>query len=262
MQHRLVQCAVAPWLLVIPARLAAQVDYRNLDGRRPSMVEDAYPIERHELDWSVQYGVQTGAGTVHSFGPELSWGALRNGSVGLSLDWDPIRSGGAAGPRLRSRAFGFANLAGESPSLPALAVRADVATPLDGGDFGAASLTLTGIVTRSWGMTRLHLNGAWTVASPAEAVGQSEPRWWAGLAVDRTLFRTSTLLIGEVVAERAVGGSGQGWRAGIGLRRQVSPTVVLDAGFALLRGDRDGFAMTIGLSHAFAIAGLMPRGPR
>ncbi len=260
MQCRVVQCALALSVSPISASLGAQIDYRNLDGHRPSRVEDAYPIERHAFEFSLPYRLETGPGSVYSFTPELAWGAFRNGSVGVSVDWQWLRSGVAArAPRVRSNAFLLANLAGESPGRPALAVRADLASPLDGGGVGSASLTLGGIATRSWGLVRLHLNGGWTVAAPSDPLLRSEPRWWAGLAVDRTLFRTSTLLIGELVAERAIGRSDPDWTVGLGLRRQMTPTVVFDVGAELVRGDRDRFGMTVGMSHAFAIAGLMTR---
>jgi hypothetical protein len=87
-------------------------------------------------------------------------------------------------------------------------------------------------------------------------------RWWAGAALDQTLIRSSVLLLGEVYVTQSVTGDPVAVNAGLGLRYQWRPTTVLDLGIA--RGLRDDLgpelAMTIGLSQAFAIAGLMPRG--
>jgi hypothetical protein len=249
----------APWLVAtaalwaIPVRLAAQVDYRNLDGGRPSTVADAYPIERHAFELSLPYRFEAGGGYRDLIAPELSWGAFRNGAIGLALEWQPVRPRNSnPAPRLVSQAFVFANLAGETANRPAVALRADLGQPLD--RVSGTSLTLTALATRSWRLVRAHLNGAWTVADPVLA---GTPRWWVGLGLDRTLFRTSTLLIGELVAARVVGFDGTEWTAGLGLRRQIDPTWVLDLGAAWVGEDGGRFRLTAGLSHGFAIAALM-----
>ena len=41
--------------LLVPAAVAAQADYRNLDDDRPSAVEDAYPLERRALELSLPW---------------------------------------------------------------------------------------------------------------------------------------------------------------------------------------------------------------
>jgi hypothetical protein len=252
---------VAFSLIAGPA--AAQTDFRNLDGHRPSRVEDAYPIERDAFELSLPYRFESGGGSVHGVTPELAWGAFRNGEVGVALDWEPVRSGLAANaPRLRSQLFGAANLVGEAPGWPALMVRADLAAPLDRGGPGQASLTLGGAATRSWGIVRMHLNGGWTVAAPADPRFQSTSRWWAGVAVDRTWFRTSTLVVAEVVTERPIGSPDLEWTTGLGLRRQMTPSLVLDLGANVRWAATDRVAITFGFSHSFAIAGLMHLVPR
>ena len=52
--------------------------------------------------------------------------------------------------------------------------------------------------------------------------------------------------------------------AGAGFRWQWTPTFVLDAGVQRRLRDDIGpdIGVTIGLSHAFALRGLMPRGGR
>lgn len=244
-------------------RADGQIDYRNLDGHRPVRVEDAYPIERDGFEFSLPYRFESGGGSVHGLTPELAWGAFRNGAIGGSLDWQPVRSGvPITVPRVRSELFAMANLLGESPGRPALLVRADLAAPLDRGGPERSSLTLGGAATRSWGIVRAHLNAGWTVAAPTDPRFQSTSRWWAGLAVDRTWFRSSTLLVAEVVTERPIGQAELAWTTGLGLRRQLTPTIVLDVGTEVRWGTPDRIGLTLGFNHAFAVADLMRLVPR
>src|SRR5262245_24936928 len=130
---------------LVAGSAAAQTDFRNLDGHRPSRVEDAYPIERDAFELSLPYRFESGSRSAHALTPELAWGAVRSGAVGLALDWEPVRSGIAPNvPRLRSQLFGEANMLGETPGRPALMLRADLAAPLDRGGPDRASLTLGG----------------------------------------------------------------------------------------------------------------------
>jgi len=86
-------------------------------------------------------------------------------------------------------------------------------------------------------------------------------RWRHSLAVDRTLFRHSLLLAGEVTASRAVRGAPVEINLGAGARLQWTPTTVLDLGVRRrLRRDGPDLGLTVGVSHTFALAGLMPAG--
>jgi hypothetical protein len=80
--------------------------------------------------------------------------------------------------------------------------------------------------------------------------------------VDRTFFRSSLLLIGEVATSQTIESAPTSVNASLGGRWQWMPTLVLDAGITRrLRSDvGPDIAFTIGLSHAFAIRGLMPAG--
>jgi hypothetical protein len=124
-------------------------------------------------------------------------------------------------------------------------------------------VTVKGIVTRSFGRTRLHLNGAYSFGPDGTpAAVEAAERWWYGAALDRTLFRQSVLVIGEVYARRPLEAAPVEVNASLGLRWQWRPTAVIDVGIS--RGLRTGlgpeYALTVGVSNGFAIAGLMPRG--
>jgi len=72
------------------------------------------------------------------------------------------------------------------------------------------------------------------------------------------------LLIGEVGLSQSIEEAPTAVNASVGARWQWTPTLVLDAGVARRLRSETGpdIAVTIGLSHAFALRGLMPIGPR
>lgn len=256
--------AAAAWSLP----LAAQVDYRNLDDDRPLRIEDAYAIERFafELILPSFAAFEQGGGGRYGFVPELSFGVLPGATVGLKL---PIA--GVAGEP--SNQFGFAgvrgfllvNLSTETRILPGMALRLDVSGPVGGELAGVGgSGSIKALATRSFGRQRVHLNGSWGFATQ-ETPAAFEPtaRWWAGAALDHTLIRSSTLILAGVAAIGSEHGTDTRWEAAAGIRRQFTPTLVLDAGVTgRLAGHGENVAFTLGVSHAFAIAALMPGGPR
>lgn len=258
--------AAAALLVAGPAGLIAQIDYRNLDDDRPVRIEDAYPAERYAFEFLVPYSYRrdrSGA-VIQASALELEYGIFRNAQVGLKVPLAAVRTGGSTTSGLSGvRAFALYNFNTEGLVLPAIALRADAVFPVGslGGDETQASLK--GIVTRSWGPTRLHLNGAMRLGrdAPGPAVEGIE-RWWYGAALDRTLFRQSLLLVGEAYASRELGATPVEINVSLGLRWQWRPTAVLDVGISRrLRNDLGpDYALTVGISNAFAIAGLMPRG--
>jgi len=242
---------------VAAAPLGAQIDYRNLDDDRPTRVEDAYPVERYAFELLIPYLVEREGGvTLHASVLELEYGLLWNAQIGVKA---PLTSSGLSGLRV----FALYNFNTESLVLPALSVRTDVTFPV--GSLGGSDthVTVKGIVTRSFGRTRLHLNGAYSFGTDGTpATVEAAEQWWYGAALDRTLFRQSLLLVGEVYALRITSGSPTEVNASLGLRWQWRPTAVIDVGVArrLRQNAGPDFAITIGLSKAFAISGLLPRG--
>jgi hypothetical protein len=270
-RHLIAVAAIAVGAAVTGRPLAAQIDYRNLDQGRPVRTEDAYPVERYAFEFQLpyEYANELGDGQRHLLAPELTYGLLPNTMVGVQLPVAALDEGGrtdwgVAGLRL----FGFYNLNTEGTTLPALALRADVALPIGALAGDAARVALTGIATRSWGRTRAHLNGAIGLGADDSAAVEGVPDWAASVAVDRTFLRRSLLVIGELGARQAASGAPTEVSLALGGRLQLTPTVVLDAGLErrLTSQAGDDLGLTIGLSHAFALAGLMrddrPRGAR
>jgi hypothetical protein len=248
--------------------LAAQIDYRNLDDDRPVVTEDAYPVERYafEVLAPYRYEAETNGIRLHTTVPEAAYGLTRNAQVGVKLPLAAVDDGtgtdwGLAGLRV----FGLYNFNTESRRLPALALRADATFPVGSLAGEGSRFALKAIATHSWGRMRAHLNASRGFGSEdALSVAESLNRWNASLAIDHTFFRSSILLIGEVAVSQTVRDAPAGVNASLGGRWQWTPTLVIDAGVTrrLRSGTGPDIALTIGLSHAFAIRGLMPAGPR
>lgn len=258
----------AAFLIFVPARLPAQIDYRNLDDDRPTLVEDAYAIERYAFELLLPHAVTThrGGARTHATVLELAYGIASGAHVGLKV---PLA--GAEGSS--GRIWGLAGLRGfllynantEGPLLPALSLRLDGFLPAGplGGDVARGEAKL--IATRSLGgRHRLHLNAAVGLGpdgTPPAAEGAA--RWWYGAALDRVFLRHSLLLLGEIYARRDERGAPVEVNAGLGVRWQWTPTLVVDLGLSRrLRATGPDLGVTFGLSHAFALRGLMPRAPR
>jgi hypothetical protein len=246
----------------------AQIDYRNLDDDRPVVTEDAYPVERYAFELLAPYRFEAeGGGTeLHTTVPEAAYGLARNTQVGIKLPLAAVDDAtgtdwGLAGLRV----FGLYNFNTESRWLPALSLRADASFPVGSLAGDGSRFAIKAIATRSWGRMRAHLNVSRGFGSE-DALSIAEPlnRWDASLAIDRTFFRSSILLIGEVAFSQAVQDAPTAVNASLGGRWQWTPTLVLDTGVTRrLRSDTGpDIALTIGLSHAFALRGLMPAGPR
>lgn len=260
--------AAAAALIALAATTArAQIDYRNLDDDRPTRVEDAYPAERYafELLLPYRYARARAGGVIQTSVLELAYGVVRNAHIGLKAPLASVRAGGGTTNGLSGlRAFALYNFNTEGRVLPALALRADAGFPVGALAGDETQVAIRGILTRSWGRNRLHLNGAARIMG-GDATGpavEGIEDWWYGAAMDRTLFRQSVLLVGEVYALRNANVDPVELNASLGLRWQWRPTTVLDVGIS--RGLRSGlgpdYALTVGIANAFAIAGLMPRG--
>ncbi len=266
MRHTHTAAVLAAAALVLSAAsAAAQIDYRNLDDGRPVHTEDAYPIERYafELLAPVRFEALPGGLDNTIVAPEVEYGAFMNGQVGLSLPFARVHAPGASDFGLAGlRLHAFYNFNTEGRSLPAFAVRTDLALPVGALAGDAARLTVKGIATRSWGLTRAHLNAAWSFGSEnGLAQAEAAPRWSGSLAVDRTLFRQSVLLVVEGLAEQEVRGGPTIATLAAGARWQWTPTDVLDLGLSRrLTSSGPDFEITVGLSHAFALRGLLPAG--
>ncbi|HEY8104992.1 MAG TPA: hypothetical protein VIE46_02730 [Gemmatimonadales bacterium] len=269
MRSRYLTAVVAVAALCPIASAVAQTDYRNLDEGRPVHTEDAYAVERYAFELITGAALEKDAGGLETttFTAELEHGVVMNGQIGLAAPLavvNPPGSGletfGLAGLRLHA----LYNFNTESGSLPALGLRTDLALPVGALAGDVARVTVKAIATRSWGLTRAHANVAWSFGSEnGLADADVAPRWSASIAVDRTFFRSSILLVAEGLIEEAVRGAPTVATLAVGGRWQWSPTRVIDLGLARrVTANGASLAVTIGLSHVFGARGLLPAGRR
>jgi hypothetical protein len=266
---RTVAAAAGLWTCFSVSPASAQIDYRNLDDDRPVTTEDAYPVEHHAFELLAPYRFEREQGGVrsHLFPLEVEYGVMDNTQIGIKA---PI-AGFDAGPTADTDwglaglgAFALYNFNTESPTLPALSIRADLSLPVGSLAGNAARFGLKAIATRSWGLYRLHFNVLRSFGSeddPPAVEGLARSSY--SLAVDRTLFRQSVLLVAEVSAAQVVRSTPTQVNAALGARYQWSPTLVLDLGVARRLRQETGpdFALTVGLSHAFGLGWLRPGRP-
>lgn len=268
---RLAFAAAVAALLGTFSSVQAQLDYRNLDDDRPTLTEDAYPIERYAWEVMLPYHFERDAdgANEHALLAELTHAPARNFHLGVKAPLavaDPP-GGPSSGLELSGvKVFGLYNFNTEGVWLPALSLRGDLSLPWGGLGGDATRVTLKAIATRSWGLTRLHVNVARSFGDEGEALAAAEPasRWWVSAAMDRTLFRQSVLLLAEVYARRDLEDEPVEWVATIGTRYQWTPTLVLDFGLSRrLRAEvGPDLGLNVGLTYTFGIRGLMPRGSR
>jgi hypothetical protein len=261
-------CAVLLGLAALPAVSLAQTDYRNLDDGRPVRTEDAFVVDHHEFEFLAPFTYDAGVGGSRRYvvQPELEYGIWPNTQLSIKVPFGALDSAGSSsfgtGGLQVSEIYNFNH---EGPSLPALSARVDLLVPAGTLAYDDALVTLKAIASRTFGLTRLHLNAAWTFGtSPTAAPAlEAPPRWFVGAAVDYTLFRSSILLAGDLTAAQDHSGAPTSVVVGAGMRWQWTPTLVLDAGVARRLTGNAGpdLELTAGLSHAFAVRALMPHPP-
>lgn len=250
--------------VVTSTPLAAQIDYRNLDDDRPVTTEDAYPVEHGAFEFLLPISYERGraGGQEYVMTPELTYGFIRNGQVGVKLPLAAVGGSadyrwGLSGPRV----FGLYNVNTEGKVIPAVSARVDVLVPIGTLAGQTTRISLKAIATRGWGSTRVHANAIWTLGREIDPVAVDPGfRTSYSVALDRTLFRQSTLLIAELAAQRPVDGAPVQVNAAIGARYQWTPTTVLDLGVrrGLRRSAGPSLGVTLGFSHAFGFPWLMP----
>ena len=245
----------------------AQTDYYNTDAGRPVRIEDAYPVERYafELQLAPVRMERESGGSYHwEVAPELAYGILPSTQleIGFPLSFVDEGDGGEERGLAGIEIAALHNLNVETRTLPALAIAADVLLPVGSLAPDETYASLKGIATRTFSFARVHLNGQYTFGDDADAdenVGDAS-RWMAGIAVDRTFPLRSILLTADVFAEQALeDGADLAWTAETGFRYQSSPQFNIDFGLGRrFAGDGQGWFLTFGAAHAFAVRSLLP----
>ena len=161
-------------LLGISTATVYAVDHSNLDEGRPLQLEDPYPIATGEI------AVETGLGFTierrredRSFFPiQVLYGAYPNLQLGIgtTLSTDPraIDEQERSGDLNLEALYNFNQ---ETLNLPALGVKLELNLPT-GIDSSGTDVSLTGLVTKSFGHLSLHANAGYAFLSGEDPGGR------------------------------------------------------------------------------------------
>ncbi|MBI1733998.1 MAG: transporter [Candidatus Rokubacteria bacterium] len=245
-------------VLGVPAPVIA-LDHKNLDEGRPLRLEDAYSIAHGEL--AVEVGA---AGVFARRGPnravlplEIVYGALPNLhlALGTQLSTDPhaIDEQTKSGDLHLSALY---NLNQETLSLPAFGIKAGLNLPT-GVDSSGVDGELKGLVTKSFGDVSLHMNAGYAFLGGTER-GERDGRYELVLGASYPIgvpTHTRTTLLADVFTEQSrEHGEDNVVGAEVGVRYQLTPRLVLDAGVGTEfagPADRSPFFVTVGVSFGF-----------
>jgi hypothetical protein len=255
---RVVRLLALMLLGLLPAPLLA-LDHDNLDPNRPIGMEDAYAIPKGEIgmEGGVRFNDRREGRTRVTFQPQIIYGAFDNTQIEIQGDLmtEPNTLVGAAksGDLHLGVLYNFNT---ETLNLPALAVRIETDLPT-GVNSQGVDTQVTGILTRSFGRFRAHLNAGYTVLGSPQ--GQERPgAYRAVAAVSYPLgypasFR-DTLIASVYTRQSDLRGQRNNTGFEIGLRHQLTSRIVLDGGLGTEfygPADRAALLGTVGLSVGF-----------
>ncbi len=235
------------------------LDHDNLDQNRPLQVEDAYPIAKGEIgvESGGLYREQRQGSSYWEPQIQILYGLFYNTQV--EIGGNLIRELTSTGVRERFWNLSLGalyNFNTETLNLPAMAVKLEMEFPTE-EDWGRMDATLSGLLTRTWGRVRTHLNLEYTFMGSAQT-GERNRVYRAIGGVNYPLgypMRFRETLIGDIFTRQSEK-SGEDHITGIevGLRHQLSPRVVLDGGIGTEfagPSDRSRILGTVGLSVGF-----------
>lgn len=235
------------------------LDHDNLDPNRPIGMEDAYAIPKGEvgLEAGVRVNDRRQGRTRITFQPQIIYGAFDNAQIEIQGDLftDPHQLVGSnkSGDLHMGLLYNFNT---ETLQWPALAVRVEADLPT-GVNSKGVDTQLTGILTRSFGRLRAHLNAGYTILGLPQ--GQERPGAYRAVAAVSyplgypTSFRDT--LIASLYSRRSdLRGQRHNTGVELGLRHQLTSRIVLDGGLGTeFYGpiDRTALLGTAGLSVGF-----------
>jgi hypothetical protein len=235
------------------------VDHNNLDEGRPLRLEDAYPIAYGEL--SAETGARVSLNRQSpdrvAFPVELLYGAYRNLHIGIgsTLATEPRRIDEAekSGDLCT---FALYNVNQETLRLPAFAAKLSLDFPTGVRSQGVDT-ELKGIMTRSFGRVRAHLNlGYEFVGHAGDGVrsGRYEIVLGAQYPLGYPRFMNTTVLADVFTQQSVHAGDTNPSGVELGIRQQVAPLTVLDLGVGtdfVGPAERTRFFAIVGASVGF-----------
>jgi hypothetical protein len=235
------------------------LDHDNLDPNRPIGMEDAYAIPKGEigLEGGVRFNDRREGRTRVTFQPQIIYGAFDNTQIEIQGDLltepNTIVGANKSGDLHLGVLYNFNT---ETINLPALAVRVEADLPT-GVNSKGVDTQVTGILTRSFGRLRAHLNAGYTVLGSPR--GQERPGAYRAVAAVSyplgypTSFR-DTLIASVYTRQSDLRGQRNHTGVEIGIRHQLTSRIVLDGGLGtefVGPADRAGLLGTVGLSVGF-----------
>jgi Putative MetA-pathway of phenol degradation len=246
-------------ILALLPDAALCLDHDNLDPNRPIGMEDAYAIAQGEI--GVEGGVRVNdrreGRTRVTFQPQIIYGAFANTQIEIQGDLmtEPNTVVGAnkSGDLHLGMLYNFNT---ETIQLPAFAVRAEVELPT-GVDSRGVDTQMTGILTRSFGRLRVHLNAGYTVLGSPQ--GQERPGTYRAVAavsypLGYPTHFLDTLIASVYTRQSDLRGQRNNTGVDIGLRHQLTSRIVLDGGLGTEfygPSDRAALLGTVGVSVGF-----------
>jgi hypothetical protein len=244
--------------LLLPGPVIA-LDHDNLDPNRPIAIEDAYVIPKGEigLEGGITLNDRKQGKSRFGFQPQIIYGAFDNTQIeimsGLVTEPNTVQGDDKSGDLSIGALYNFNT---ETLQLPAFAARVEFGLPTGVNSRGVDS-EITGVMTRSFGRWRTHVNLGYTfLGSPQQ--NERTGTYRAVAAVSYPLgypmsFR-DTIIVNVFTRQSDIRGQRNPTGLGIGLRHQVSSRVVMDAGVgteAYGPDDRSILFGTVGLSVGF-----------
>jgi hypothetical protein len=243
----------------------AQADYRNLDPGRPITIEDAQPVEFRALE--SEFGIprftrERRGHSLFSFESEFKWGVWKNTQFGMGSEYVIARVPGNTAFASRDSQFHLLyNFNQEGRRLPAIALRPELSIRSGGlgsrHEHGALKL----ILSKTLHNNRLHFNGAYT-AGPTEESGRGGElvsRYLYGAAYERTLPLKFLAIVADVYARKPIELTRTEVMFEIGMRLQLTPKWVLDAGISsgrLRPSAGADIGITFGMSRSYSFRRL------
>lgn len=237
----------------------AALDHDNLDPNRPIGLEDAYAIPKGEigLEGGVRFNDRREGRTRVIFQPQIIYGAFLNTQIEIQSDLmtepDTIVGTNKSGDLHLGVLYNFNT---ETTSLPAFAVRVETDLPT-GVNSKGVDTQLTGILTRSFGRLRAHLNVGYSVVGSPQ--GEERPGAYRAVAAVSyplgypTSFR-DTLIASVYTRQSDSRDQRNNTGVEIGLRHQLTSRIVLDGGLGTEfygPSDRSALLGTFGVSVGF-----------
>ncbi len=246
-------------LIWLGSQSAWALDHDNLDKNRPVQIEDAYPVAKGEiaLESGARFLDRRQGRTRFVFQPQILYGAFYNTQLEMGGDLITEPSSIAGAEKSGDlRIGGLYNFNTETLTLPAFAVKLDLEFPTGVRSKGVDS-TVAGILTRSFGRWRTHLNAEYTFVGSAQGAERNGfYRLAAGVSYPLGYpMRFRETLIADVFSRQSeLSGGRNPTGVEFGLRHQFSSRIVLDGGIGTEfagPSDRSVVFGTIGLSFGF-----------